>query len=339
MRKLIAVIFSICLVIPLLFASQIAIGTASWILDEQFYVHALDDEKVYQAVLSDNILDGILRRQLALPAETDTSGLRTIVRDILGKEYLKVQTSAIVSDFFDYLHGQTDQFKPVIDLQPVKSALTSEKQSEFLTALVAVMPVCQAGQTPGFGGADQSACKPQGIDDATLIENYLEPAMPAALAQIPDQLSLEGNWQNLVNRNPWGRFLPGMALPASLILAVLFLAFLAVCFWYITALIADGSWRVRLQWLGWTLILPSGLVFLLGILLQGNTPQYWLNYGLQYRNLQIQTGLIGAQTILEALSTNALPRVSASFLMVGGICGGLALGLILWGLMTPRKTD
>lgn len=339
MRKLIAVIFSICLVIPLLFASQIAIGTASWILDEQFYVQALDDEKVYQAVLSDNVLDGILRSQLALPAETDTSGLRTIVRGILGEDYLKEQTSAIVSDFFDYLHGQTDQFIPVIDLQPVKSVLTSDKQEEFLSALVAVLPVCQAGQTPGFGGEGESACKPQGIDDGTLIENYLAPAMPAALAQIPDQVSLAGNWQNLVNRHPWGRFLPGMALPASTILGVLILAFLAVCFWYITALIADGSWRSRLQWLGWTLILPSALVFLLGILLQGNTPQYWLNYGLQYSNLQVQTGLASTQIILEALSTSALPRVSASFLMVGGICGGLALGLILWGLMTPRKTD
>ncbi len=337
MRKLIAVIFALCLVFPFLLASQVTIGAASWILDEQFYVNALDDENVYQALLSDEVLDGMLRSKLALPPEADTQALQDVLRSILDEGYLKEQTSAFVSTLFDYLHGETTAFNPVIDLLPVKTALTEEKQEEFLSALVETLPVCQNGQIPGFGGEGQSACKPEGMTDEVLIENYLKLAMPGILEQLPDELSLGESWQQWQNQQEWRRFLPGMAVPASLMLAVLFLAFVAVCFWYLTALIAGANWRARLQWLGWMLVIPSGLVFLLGLLMQGNTPLYWLNYGLERANLQINTGMVGARAIIEALSTSALPRISVSFLMVGGICGGLALGLIVWGLATPKR--
>ncbi len=337
MRKVIALFFAVCLAIPLLFAAQAAVSTSSWVLDEQFYVNALSSAKVYQAVLSDDVIDGVLRSKLGLPANADTQALREVIRGILSQDYLQEQSTAFVSGLFDYLHGKTTQFEPVIDLTPVKSALTSQKQEEFLTALAKTLPVCQAGQVPGLIGNGQSTCKPQGISDEVLVENYLKPAMPNVMKQIPDRLSLGESWQNWLDQQPWSRFTPGMAMPAGLMLAVLFLAFVAVSFWYITALIASRSWRARLQWLGWMLVIPSTLVFLIGIVSQGTTPIYWLNYGMQRASLQVYTNTPGAQAIIETLSTSALSRVSTSFLMVGGICGGLALGLILWGLATPKE--
>ncbi len=337
MRKLIAVLFTLCLVFPLLLASQTAISAASWALNEQFYIDALDNEDVYQALLSDEILDGILRSRLALPAEADTSELREILRSILDSAYLKEQTTAFVADLFDYLHGETTEFNPTLDLKPVKAALGGDKQAEFMAALVEILPVCQAGQTPGIGGEGQSACKPEGIPDEVLIENYIQPVLLPALEQIPDEVTLGQNWQRWQSQQPWRRFLPGMAVPASLVLTVLSLAFLAVCAWYLTALISSANWRARLQWLGWMLLIPSGFVFLLGALLQGNTALYWLNYGMQRADFRFNASLSGLSVIIEALSASALPRISTSFLMVGGICGGLALGLIVWGLATPKK--
>lgn len=337
MRKLLAILLTISLVFPLVLASQSTISVASWALDRQFYIDALNNQQVYDNLLSDEMLDEVLRSHFALPSETNTQGLIDILRSIISDDYLKEQLSAVVNDFFDYLHGTTDQFEPVINIQPIKSALTDEKQAEFLAELVGILPICASGQTPGLGGEGQTLCKPAGISDEVLIENFLAPALPSLLEQLPDELPLGEEWQHWQSQENWRSFLPGMAVPASLLLSVLFLAFVAVCFWYITALIADSSWRVRLQWLGWTLLIPSVLIFVLGFVLQSGNAQYWMNFGLQNAMIQIVPSVQGTRAILEAVSASILPRISTSLLMVGGICGGLSLALIMWGLVTPRK--
>lgn len=337
MRKLLAIILTICIVFPLVLASQAAISTTTWMLDRQFYIDALNNEQVYENLLSDDMLDEALRSRFALPAETDTQALIAILREVITDEYLQEQTNAVVNNFFDYLQGKTSAFEPVIDLQPVKTALTAEKQEEFLTTLVEILPICASGETPGFGGEGQTICKPQGISDKTLIENYLEPALPSILAQLPDEIPLGEEWQRWQNQQRWRTFLPGMAVPASLMLSVLFLTFVAACFWYINALIADESWRGRLQWLGWTLIVPSVLIFALGFILQSSNAQYWLRYWLQSPNFRIYPSVLGTQAIIQAVSASILPRIANTFLMVGGVSGSLSLGLILWGLATPRK--
>ena len=260
MRKLIAVLFTICLVFPLLLASLTAFSTISWALDRTFYIDTLDQDQVYQALLSDQTLDDILRNQIALPADADTQALNEVLRSVITQDYLKSQMDTFVNGFFDNLQGITLEFTPNIDLQPIKNALARDKQDEFLSALVTTLPTCAAGQTPGFGEG-QTPCKPQGISDELLVENYLKPALPQFLAQVPDEIQLGGAWQEWQTQNEWRFYLPGMAGPAGVMLSVLFLAFIALCFWYITALIADSSWRVRLQWLGWMLLISALPVF------------------------------------------------------------------------------
>lgn len=76
MRKFLAVILSISLVFPLLVARQAALNTVSWALERQFYTDALDQEQVYQALLSNQTLDNILRSQFSLPLEADIQALR-----------------------------------------------------------------------------------------------------------------------------------------------------------------------------------------------------------------------------------------------------------------------
>ncbi len=338
MRKFLAVILSICLVFPLLVASQAALSTVSWALDRQFYTDALDQEQVYQALLSDQTLDNILRSQLSLPPEADTQALRDVLRNVISQDYLKTQVSAIVDGFFDNLQGKTEEFTPTLDLQPIKAALTAEQQDEFLTALVAALPACQAGQTPGFGEG-QTACKPQGVPDELLIEGYLKPALPQMLAQLPDEIPLGDQWQQWQSQQKWHAYLPGMAIPASFMLTVLFLAFLAVCFWYITALIADSSWRIRLQWLGWTLIVSALPVFILGMVLQSSSALYWAQYGLQQAHFSGLPALLSSPDVLQAITESILPRVAGALLTVGGVAGSLALGFIVWGLATGKKNQ
>ena len=336
MRKLLAIFLSICLVFPLLLASLTALSTISWALDRQFYTDTLDNETVYQALLSDAALDDILRSRLSLPPETDTAALNDVLRSVITQDYLKSQVGAIVNGFFDSIQGITLDFNPIVDLQPIKNALTGEKQDEFLNALVAALPACQSGQTPGFGEG-QTPCKPQGISDELLIDNFLKPALPQFLAQLPDEIALGGDWQEWQTQNEWRFYLPGMAGPAGVMLAVLFLSFLALCLWYITALIADSRWRVRLQWLGWTLVISALPVFILGLVLQSNSALYWTQRGLQQAHLSGLPAFLSSPVILQTMTAGILPRVAGAFLAAGGVAGGLALGFIVWGLATSRE--
>jgi hypothetical protein len=322
----------------MLLAGQAAISTVTWLLDRQFYIDALDNEEVYDNLLSDEMLDTILRSQFALPAEADTQPVADVLREIISDDYLQDQISAVVNDFFDYLQGKTSEFNPTISLQPVKTALTEENQAEFMSALLQALPSCAPGELPSIGGENQNICKPQGISDEALMETYLVPAMPAIIAQLPDELPLGEEWQQWQMQERWRSFIPGMAVPASLMLSVLALAFVAVCLWYLTALIADAGWRGRLQWLGWSLLIPSVTIFALGFLVNSSSALYWLNYWMRNGHVTLYPSVLGTQAIIQAVSASILPRISSAFMMVGGVCGSLSLGLILWGLMTPRKT-
>ena len=338
LRKLIAFVLTLCLAFPLLLASQVTVSIASWALDRQFYIDALDNEDVYQAFLSEEMLESILRQYLVLPADVDMQPMVDVLDDVVTEDYLSGQSAEVVNGFFDYLQGSADDFAPVLDLSPVKEALHAEKQEEFLTALLAVLPVCGPGQIPSFDAeAGLSICKPQGVTEAMLIEGVLKPALPVLLAQLPDEVPLGEAFQQWQAQLPWMRFLPGMAVPASLMLAVLFLAFVAISFWYIGGLIADDDWRGRLTWLGWSLMIPSVIIFTFGFLLQGDTWQYWLRYGLERAAMRGMPPVLSTTPIIGALVQSMLPRITISFLAVGGVCGSLALGLVLWGMLTPRK--
>ncbi len=337
MRKLLALILVVALVFPLLLASQLSIAAISWALDRQFYTNALQDAQIEDSLVSDKMLDDLLRSRLALMPETDTQALVAILRSTLSDAYLQGQADTFINGLFDNLQGQSDDFNPVIDLQPVKAALSSERQAEFLAALVAVLPICQPGQAPGLGAAGQTVCKPDGISDELLIEGYLKPLLPTVIAQMPDQVSIGGDSAAWQSSEPWRAYLPARAMPAALLLAILLLTFVTLGFWYITALIAAKSGRARLQWLGWTLLIPSALVFLTGLLVQSDAVRYWLNFGLQRVTIPGTPAFFAYGFILQTLGASALNRVSLSFLIMGGIGAGLALALLLWGLLTPRR--
>ena len=224
-----------------------------------------------------------------------------------------------------------------MDLTPLKSSLSGEKQDKFLLALAQALPDCAPGQIPGIGGSDFSACKPQGVSIESLAGDYLKPILPLTLALIPDQILLVENWEELQRYQNYRSLITGMAVPASLLLSSIVFILFVLMAWYLCAFIVDRSWRMRLQWLGWTLMIPSALIFLAGLITASDIPVFWINYGLDRVNFSGIPFLgVGLQEVLRAMIHSAIPRVSSSFLMAGGISDALALGLIFWGLMTPR---
>jgi len=339
MRKFFAIIFFIILVFPLIFGTQTAISVVTWALDRDFYIETFDQPEVYAALGSDALVGELLAAKLNLPPGVDTGALSSIINDVLTPEFLQTQIRAYFNGFFDYLQGRTNEFTPVIDLRPLKTAIAGDQQDAFLAALLQSLPVCEPGQTPGFGNENEYACKPAGISDQLIIEQALKPALPAVLAQIPDQVPLEGKIGSPGNNSNWRTFLPGMAAPASIMLSVLILTVVSVAVWYLIALIADPNWHGRLQWLGWMLFIPSLLVFLLGFAAQGGVAAYWINFGLA--RARLAAAPIGTELAesMQIVAMSALPRVSNAFKMVGGIGGALALALIFWGIATPRKRE
>jgi hypothetical protein len=336
MRKIFAIFFFLILVFPLLFAAQISISVISWALDRDFYATTLDQPVVYTAIGAGPMIDQILANSLRLPPDADTTALTEILHSVLTPEYFGIQISAYVNSLFDYLQGKTTEFSPVIDLKPLKQTIAGDRQDAFLIALVQALPQCAPGQAPGFGSDTETACKPAGIPDELIIEQALKPSLALLLIQVPDQAPLPGELGVVGKDMGWRSYLPGMAAPASIMLSVLVLSFIAVVAWYLIALIADTGWNGRLQWLGWMLLIPSLLVFLLGFAVQGGVAAYWINFGLERAQLTVLPSGLNLAEILQAVATASLPRISDAFKMAGGIGGAFALVFIFWGIATPR---
>lgn len=336
MRKFIAILFTIFLVFPLLLSAQATTSVTSWALDRQFYIDALDQPQVYAAFTSGRMIDTLLHDRLGLPPEADTSELEPVLKSVLTPDYMRDQFSVLINALFDYLQGKTDTFAPTLDVVSLKTALEGEQQDAFLNALVAALPTCAPGQTPGFGSEGQTACKPVGVPDDLLVEQVLKPALPGILSAVPDEIPLEGEFEEWQESARWRTYLPGKAVPASIILGLLMLVSIAACVWYLTALISDSSWRVRLGWLGWTLLVPAVLIFMLGFASQSGISAYWVNYGLEHASLSNTPFGPELGETLRIVSLSALPRVANAFQIVGGISGALAIILIFWGIVTPR---
>lgn len=340
MRKFFAIILAGILVIPMLLATQVLGSVSSFIMDRQFYIDTLDNDQVYETLISGTLIPGFLNNGLAISEGIDASQLASVFESVLDQDYLRSQVSSFVGNAFDYIQGKQETFVPMIDLMPLKSALAGEKQNEFLLAFAQSLPDCEPGQIPGIGGAEFTACKPEGVSIDALANDYLKPILPLTLAQIPDQVLLVENWEELQSYRNYRSFIPGMAVPASLLLSGIIFILAAFSLWYLTALIADDAWRTRLQWLGWMLMIPSVIIFLTGLAAASNIPVFWANYSLDRANFN---GLPffgpGLREALRAIIHAAIPRVSTSFLMVGGISGALALGLIFWGLMTSKLSS
>lgn len=333
MRKLLALLMALFLVMPLLLAAQAVVSASSFILDPDITSEGVDSDEIYNSILSEAVIWGLVRAQLDLPPGTDSSRLQTVLTDAIQRSDLKQQVGGLVEGLFAYARGENDQFEPLLDISSVKNVLATEKQDEFLVELVAVLPVCQSGQSPGLGGEEQSPCKPEGIPDDMLIESFLKPAFPLVMASIPNQIAISPEWLDWQGEEGWRQLVPGRALPASLILASVVLGFVAASFWYIAALLADDAWGVRLQWLGGMLMVPSALLFLAGLLIGSGISAALVDFGLAQANLPFGT----FSTLLRAVISGSVPRAAGAFMMVGGISAAMALGLFLWGFVYPRQ--
>jgi hypothetical protein len=333
MRKLLALFLIVVLVFPLILATLALISVSSWALDRSFYTNLLGDTRLYEVLLSED-LPIYFNRQIAREVDSLPVGaLSNALREVVTPQYLRDEALRIVNDAFDALEGRGSAFNLYLDVQPIKTALQGDGGRRFAQKLAASLPTCAASQEPVAPGGTLVRCLPSSVsvDQAASI---ITTALPTFLDKIPNQIDLSRDQIDLRRDFRGSEFWMGLVGTDGLNLAIVVMVFIAGSFWLVAALIAGEDRRQRLQWLGWSLIVPAILIFLIGMAINSGVAGGWVRFGLNdIRFNGIETSLAFQQALFD-VAAGALNTIANGFLATGAVSGAIALALIAWGAAT-----
>jgi hypothetical protein len=122
MRSVPAALIAVFLVVPLFLAALFTISVSTWVLDRGFYAELIDDERLYEVPKTAD------RESLEWAAQaTGITLLRdpALVKQIVTPGYMRSQALSVLNQAFDFVEGRSRSFDPLIDLIPLKKALTA----------------------------------------------------------------------------------------------------------------------------------------------------------------------------------------------------------------------
>jgi hypothetical protein len=333
MRKIIAILLIILFVFPLMLATLCTAAVSTWALDRKFYEDVLGNEKLYEALLSEDLPIYVNRHVVSDVDQVAVGALSNALRVVLTPQYMRSEAIRIVDDVFDFIEGQQSTLEIYLNLAPIKALVTGEKRQEFANALAMALPTCKPGEDSTAAGGVLTRCiQTNQTVDAAALDIYNQ--LPEYVAKYPDRLELSTSFQFSEDMG-WSRPLVSFAGRSGLTLAVIILVVMTGGVWLLAAVIGSETWKNRLHWLGWSLVVPAGLVFLIGLVTNSNVTGDWVRYGLnQARFDGYEYTLTFQQTLWEALQP-AMDRISSGFLVAGGAAGGIALALIIWAFTMP----
>jgi hypothetical protein len=325
MRWLPALILVLVFVIPLFIGGLSTVAVATFVLDRNWYVSFLSDERLYN--LPDAVSGATWRVTLpGLPALPPTMG-RDALNELLPPAYLRDQAGAVIDQVFTFLWGR-GPLELSVDLSPIKTSLTGDSAKRFALALAKDLPIAAASTAvPRRGTIPQSRPKNWTVDQTA---RFIEASLPTVLAGMPDRVAL-GDMVPL----PW----TGFSAFGMLIGAAVLLLFLACGSWFGSAFAFSSVVRERLLWLGGSLLAPALCVLSVGIFTAlSPVALSWARIGIASADLG-ETGLGPGfvDAILEAARLS-LGRITIGFLATGGIAAGVGIGLLVWGGIMPSGT-
>jgi hypothetical protein len=321
LRKALAVVLILILVLPLLYSVLTLISVSGWALKRSFYRGILGEERLYAALLS----EASARKDLPWDIEGRAPGFERLPAEALAKAlsqtvrpaYLRDQALDALDDFFAAAEGREADFD--LDLGPLKSELAGPSRRAFARALAEALPVCQTGQDPLAPGTRLLSCRPSGVT-VERASQLIHDALPSALEQVGDRLPY-GAWAGMPTWvDPLGA--------ARLGWAAVVLALIAAGFW-VGAAFVGGSTRAEVTaFLGWSLLPPALLTLAGGLAVRpalGWLPLLgpWLPGDASWPSREL------VSTLAEMLRP-ALQAVARGFLITGAVSLGLSLGLIVW---------
>ena len=333
MRKFLAVLLILLLVIPLMTAALLVVPLRTWMLDRSFYTRAMSGEQLAKVLQSSAVFPVQLELPIQLSQET-MDALYGVIKQTFTAQYLDSQVQPLVDGVLDLVEGKTNSLQVRLDLKPIKAALLNEKREQVLSILAAGIPVCAAGQAPTQGA---QICRPASVSVESFSQTFVASALTQVVQSLPDEYDLQTvSGFSLDRLYFWQSALPGMSVPNAFTLLVVLIGLLAFLFWLISALVADNHWGVRLQWLGAALIVPAVIVLLAAVIVQWLNPGAAINFGL------FQFGQSGLSAEVKSALTVLLQGVASSvarpFFLSGGIALTSALVLLVLGAaLKPRS--
>jgi hypothetical protein len=338
LRRVIALLLVIFVVLPLIFSTLIMISINSWVLDRNFYVNLLDNPNLYEALLSQDLPLYINSRWFPREINSDLppAALDKALREVMTPQYLRDQSVQVVNQAFDTLEGRRDALDISLDLAPVKAALRGDGGARFAQTLAAQLPACAAGQEPLIAGSTLIRCRAANVSTAETTQQ-IATALPTFIDHMPDQISLSRERLDL--RAEWRPFNLIFLGSLGLSMTIGMLLVLAGVFWLAAAFIGGENRRERLLWLGWSLLIPAALVLIMGLAINSPFTTGSISLGLERSRYAIEGVQYSAalrQAIVEVAS-KAVSAVGGGFLWSGLAATAIALGLIVWGATTQSE--
>jgi hypothetical protein len=341
-RKVIALLLVIFVVLPLIFTTLIMIAINSWVLDRNFYVNLLDNPRLYEALLSQDLPMYVNNRWFPREINSDLppAALDKALREVMTPQYLRDQSVRIVNEAFDTLEGRRETLDISMNIAPVKAALRGEGGTRFAQVLAAQLPACAAGQEPLITGSTLIRCRAANVSTEEVTRQIIA-ALPAFVDQMPNQINLSREPLDL--RTEWRPFNLLFLGNLGLSMTIGMLLVIAGVFWLTAGFIGGTNRRERLLWLGWSLLIPAALVFIMGLAINSSFTMGSIGFGLERSRYTIEGMQYSAalrQAIVEVAS-RALAAVAGGFLIAGGVSTAMACGLLVWGAVTrsdPRLT-
>jgi hypothetical protein len=332
MRKLIAAILILVLVIPLLTASLLTSAVRSWIFNRDFYNQLFNSERVEFVLENPNLLTPLIEQSGG--NEEAAVAINAAFQTVITTEYLDNQLNGFVNQIFDFFQGTSSALNLQIDLEPIKEDISGEKKTDFVDAFVNNLPTCNTGKYAKFPQSDLQYCLSLSTQSDILKQQVIEEGLPQLLTYMPDTINLTSIDLSPILR--WTYILGGISIQQAFNIGLIVLLAISVFLWLVVVCIADKRFRVRLRWLGGALIFPAILTIASGFLVLSNIAQNWARAGVQ----QFSATPLGADlvtSIMDAAQT-ALSRIGLVFLIVGVVALGLASILIAMGILIRPKS-
>jgi len=335
MRKLLALFLVVVLVFPLALATLSVISVSAWALDRSFYEDLLSDTRLYEVLLSQD-LPNYFNRRLAreIDDQLPAAALGKALREVVTPEYLRGQTLRLVDDALDAIEGRDATLDLYLNIAPIKDVLRGEGGQRFARALASDLPPCAPGQELLASGSKIIRCRPSDVSVDRVVTDIAN-QLPSYLEGLPDQIELN---RNTINLRAEMRGAPVWLIGGSVLdFAIVVLVFITGSFWFIAALIGSEDGRERLLWLGWSLIVPAALIFLIGLAINTDFSLGWVRFGLNEARFEgVEYSVEFRQALLD-VSRIALNTIANGFLAAGAVAGAAAIALITWGLGTPSE--
>lgn len=335
MRKVIAVFVILLIVVPLLVTTLTTISISTWVFNRAFYQNLFANPTIYETALAESLPSRLDDHETAadrLPVEAVRQGVRQVVTP----EYLTAEGSRLVGEWFDFLDGRSYRLDLQFNMKPIKTELLGEGGARFAAAMAAALPDCLPGEISVHAETELLRCLPEGMSTAEAAAK-IKAVIPDLVADTPDFVPLGDVTVNRERQYGYRTVSYGAMGRAGMGLAIVTLVVLSGLFWLGASVLGGEDARGRLQWLGWSALVPALITLLFGLLTNPNFVSAWLSFGLaQARAGGESISLTGQQMIVDSTRL-AMGPISNGFLIVGGISAAAALGLLVWGWLTPSR--